>query len=81
MKPNLRVGLMLSNHHEELSDRDALHLILEAIDEVRDQVPGELAIAILTPDSTIWAYTLHSGTYELKQSGDGSWEAQKLWFL
>ena len=31
MKPNLRIGLLLSNHHPEVEDDVALELILGAI--------------------------------------------------
>ncbi len=78
MKVNLRIGLLLSNHHPEVEDDLALELILSAFREVRDPIPGEVVIAVFTPEDTVWLFTAHHGVWELEKGPEGSWEAVRV---
>ena len=78
MRPNLRIGLLLSNHHPEVTDHLALELILGAMKDARDQVPGEVIVAIYTPKDSVWVFSLGGGVWELRQSPEGSWDAVQV---
>ena len=76
MKPNLRVGLTLSNQHDGVSDGAAFRLIADALEHC--DAPGEVIVALYAPDGTVWAFTIESGPYELRREGDGWWEATPI---
>ena len=78
MRPNLRIGLLLSNHHPEVDDESALQLILSAMEEARDEVPGEVIAATYTPEDSVWIFSLGGGVWELRPSPENSWEAVQV---
>ena len=75
MKPNLRIGLLLSNHHPGVKDDVALEIIISALQGVKDRVPGEVVIAIYTPEESVWLFTAHHGVFEVDRSTEGQWRA------
>jgi len=78
MKPNLTIGLMLCNHHPELEDEAALRLILEGMEAASYEAPGEVAIAVYTPEDSVWVVTIGEGVWELTRGFDGSWQADEV---
>ncbi len=78
MRANLRLGLLLGNHHPEVEDEMALRLILDALDAARGRTPGEVIVALYTPEDSVWVVTLDHGVWELERDPDGTWEAVKV---
>ena len=78
MRANLRVGLMLGNHHPRTDDERALELILGALKATRERVPGEVIAARYTPEDTVWVFSLGGGVWELQQGPEGSWNAVQV---
>ena len=78
MRANLRLGLLLGNHHPEVEDELALELILDALEAVRERTPGEVIVALYTPEDSVWVVTLDHGVWELEKNADGTWEAVKV---
>ncbi len=71
----MRIGLLLSNHHPEVEDNLALELILCALRGVENLIPGEVVIAMYTPEESVWLFTAHDGVFEVNRSTEGRWRA------
>ena len=78
MRANLRVGLLFLNHHPETDDETALDLILSGMRKLRDQVPGEVIVAVYTPEDSVWVFCVGGGVWDLQQGPEGSWDAVQV---